>query len=178
MPIEYRIQTSPFGRLLLAAASEGLLLASFADDDSELLAELTEAYPERLLLYRSNGLIDQAFAQYQAYFSGQRQQFELPIAWHGSAQQQAIWQQLIQIPFGQQWSYQEFAQTLPTPYQAAHAINQALRHNPLALIIPCHRLSNSPQGLGYYRWGRVRQQQLCDREASPVIATYSMEMMS
>ncbi len=178
MSIDYLIQTTPFGRLLLAAAPDGLLLASFADDDSELLAELTEAYPDRLLIYRPNGVLEQAIEQYQAYFSGQRSQFSLPIAWQGSAQQQAVWQHLVQIPYGQQWSYQQFAALLPRPHHAAHAINQALRSNPLALIIPCHRLASSPHGLRYYRWGRTRQQQLLAREAIPVTAKYSMEMMS
>ncbi|WP_110514238.1 methylated-DNA--[protein]-cysteine S-methyltransferase [Herpetosiphon llansteffanensis] len=178
MAIDYLIQTTTFGRLLLAAAPEGLLLASFADDDSELLAELTETHPDRLLIYRANSLLEQAIEQYQAYCSGQRSQFSLPIAWQGSAQQQAIWHQLIQIPYGQQWSYQQLAELLPRPYHAAYAINQALRSNPLALIIPCHRLKSSPHGLGYYRWGRSRQQQLLAREAIPVTAKYSMEMMS
>ena len=178
MPLNYIIQTSPLGRLLLAAAPEGLLRASFADDDSELLAELTEAHPNRLLIYRPNELLDQAASQYQAYFAGHTQQFSLPVALHGTPQQQAIWQGLTQIPHGLQWSYQQLAELLPAPYHAVHAINQALRSNPLALIIPCHRLLRSPQGISHYRWSPSRQQFLIDWEAAKVRTHYSMEIMS
>jgi O-6-methylguanine DNA methyltransferase len=90
--------------------------------------------------------------------------FELPINPTGSLFQKRVWDAARKIPFGETITYRELAWKIGAP-QAARAIGQALKHNPIALIIPCHRiLPCAKTTVGGYRWGIDRKRQLIDYE--------------
>jgi len=84
-----------------------------------------------------SAVLDEALAQLQAYFAGERQAFDLPLRVHGSALQRAVCEQMQAIPFGETLTYGDIAKRLDMP---AQAIGQACGGNPIPVIIPCHRV--------------------------------------
>jgi methylated-DNA-[protein]-cysteine S-methyltransferase len=109
------------------------------------------------------GFLGQAVHQLQEYFQGQRQSFTLPLAPPGTPFQQRVWRELQHIPFGTTLTYRAFAQRLGMP-QAARAVGQANGRNPLAIVIPCHRLIGSDGQLRGYAGGLDRKRYLIQHE--------------
>jgi methylated-DNA-[protein]-cysteine S-methyltransferase len=109
------------------------------------------------------GVLDSAKHQLQEYFQGQRQSFTLPLAPPGTPFQQRVWQELQRIPFGTTLTYRELAQCLGMP-QAARAVGHANGRNPLAIVIPCHRLIGSDGQLRGYASGITLKQRLLQHE--------------
>jgi methylated-DNA-[protein]-cysteine S-methyltransferase len=85
----------------------------------------------------STPLLDRARSQLDEYFRGHRQIFDLPLAPHGTAFQQKVWDAMCQIPYGETWSYAALARKVDS---VARAIGQACGANPIPIIIPCHRV--------------------------------------
>jgi AraC family transcriptional regulator, regulatory protein of adaptative response / methylated-DNA-[protein]-cysteine methyltransferase len=105
----------------------------------------------------------------KAYFAGQLQDFKTPLHILGSHFQQAVWQELIKIPYGETRSYAEQARAInkPTAYRAVANANGA---NQLAIIIPCHRIINSNGKLGGYGGGIMRKKWLIEHERKNLYA--------
>src|SRR5262245_36884235 len=87
-------------------------------------------------------LLDEASAQLEAYFAGERSDFELPLAMDGTPFQQRVWQELCAIPYGETISYGELARRVGKP-GSARAVGLANGRNPIAIIVPCHRVIGS-----------------------------------
>jgi methylated-DNA-[protein]-cysteine S-methyltransferase len=90
--------------------------------------------------------------QLAEYFAGRRRTFDLPLAPHGTAFQQAVWNELATIPFGATSTYGSIARAVGQP-QAARAVGGAIGANPLALVIPCHRVLASDRRLTGFSGG-------------------------
>lgn len=97
-------------------------------------------------------LLQEAVKQLAEYFAGQRQAFDLPLRPKGTAFQQQVWQQLLQIPYGETRSYGQIAAAVGRP-KAARAVGSANHHNPIAIIIPCHRVIGADGKLVGYAGG-------------------------
>lgn len=87
----------------------------------------------------STGLLAKAASQLQAYFEGRLQRFDLPLEMRGTPFQQEVWQALTRIPYGQTWSYARLAEAVGRP-RAVRAVGAANGRNPIAIIVPCHRV--------------------------------------
>lgn len=100
--------------------------------------------------YQSTPLLTQAAQQLTEYFDGRRTHFKLPLTLtHGTPFQQQVWQQLLTIPYGELWHYQQLAEAINNP-QAVRAVGQANRRNPLPIVVPCHRvIGKNGQLTGY-----------------------------
>ena len=109
-------------------------------------------------------------AQLGEYFAGQRTAFDLPLDLTGTAFQRAVWTQLGAIPYGQTISYGELARRVGNP-QAARAVGSANGRNPVALIVPCHRVIAADGGLGGYGGGADRKTLLLELERAHVVGT-------
>ena len=103
--------------------------------------------------------------QLDEYFAGRRQRFELPLAPQGTAFQQAVWQALLQIPFGQTRCYSALAAEIERP-KAVRAVGAANGANPIAIIIPCHRVIGSDGSLTGYAGGLPRKALLLKLEGA------------
>lgn len=101
---------------------------------------------------RETPLIRQAFAEISEYLSGDRETFDLPLAPKGTPFQEKVWQALQTIPYGQTISYQELARRVGKP-TAARAVGMANHHNPLPIVIPCHRVVGKNGSLTGYAGG-------------------------
>ncbi|WP_339463764.1 methylated-DNA--[protein]-cysteine S-methyltransferase [Pseudomonas sp. EA_105y_Pfl2_R69] len=153
----YRYHDSPLGRLLLSGDASGLQQVLMdIDDTPRLIAEQWRSASDEL---------DEVCRQLDEYFAGCRQRFELPLAPQGTAFQQAVWQALLQIPFGQTSSYSALAAQIARP-KAVRAVGAANGANPIAIIIPCHRVIGRDGSLTGYAGGLPRKALLLKLEGA------------
>ncbi len=119
---------SPIGTLTVTECEERLTGISFG-----ILADnLLEGN-------RASPLLDEARSQLEAYFSGRLQRFDLPIAFSASAFRESVWHELASIPYGEVRSYGQIASAIARP-SACRAVGGAVHHNPIVIVIPCHRV--------------------------------------
>lgn len=142
---------SPIGPLLLAGDGVGLCRLSIRDTTPEWdwVAE-----PHRFI---------EVCQQLAAYFAGQLRDFSLPLVPRGTPFQQRVWAELGKIPYGETISYGELARRIGQP-TAARAVGMANHHNPLPIVIPCHRVIGTSGKLVGYGGGLDVQQALLERE--------------
>ena len=145
----------------------GVLQLGFNSNNELTVAQFKE---EEQASHTSNGIgieeIQIAIKQLTEYFGGQRTQFELKLAPEGTKFQKKVWEQLKQIPYGKTISYQKMANSLGDP-KVIRAAASANGKNPIAIIIPCHRVIGSDGKLVGYAGGIHRKKWLLDHE-SPV----------
>jgi AraC family transcriptional regulator of adaptative response/methylated-DNA-[protein]-cysteine methyltransferase len=165
MSIAYAISGSPLGRLLVAATERGICRVGLADTDRELEEVLREEFP-RATLSRDEGGLRVFVGAVLDGLRGSEPSVELPLDVRATAFQWRVWQELRRIPRGATRSYAEVARAVGRP-GAARAVGQACNRNPVALVVPCHRVVASDGTLGGYRWGVDRKKKLLEAEAKP-----------
>ena len=115
-------------------------------------------------------LIREACKQLDEYFAGKLQRFDLPLAPQGTPFQQTAWKQLQEIPYGQTISYSQEAKAIGRP-KACRAVGSANGKNPIAILIPCHRVIAADGGLGGYASGLDKKIQLLELEKAVIAGT-------
>lgn len=156
--------TTPLGPVLLGATEEALCLVEFADRP-ELLRQM-ERVRTRLgavLVTGRNGNIDAATTQLREYFAGHRRRFDIPLCHTGTAFQNAVWEELLAIPYGEVRSYAAVAASLGRP-SAVRAVGRANGRNALAVIVPCHRVVGADGRMVGYGAGVWRKRYLLSLE--------------
>ena len=148
------------GVVWLAASPRGLCWLSLEPDAQRALGQLQSRFGE-YLLEDPQGLAPY-FAAVQAYLAGTPLP-DLPLDLRGTPFQQEVWQTLQRIPLGQTRSYQEVAIGIGRP-NAFRAVAQACARNPVALVVPCHRVVQTGGGLGGYAYGLAAKRFLLDLE--------------
>jgi methylated-DNA-[protein]-cysteine S-methyltransferase len=108
-------------------------------------------------------LMDDAVAQVEAYFDGSLKDFELPLRSSGTAFQTAVWHELERIPYGTVTSYVEIARRVGKP-TASRAVGAANGRNPIAIVVPCHRVIGADGSLTGYGGGLWRKEWLLNHE--------------
>ena len=154
---------SSLGVLRLAFSAKGLCALLIGDDLATLERDLSRRFPGQHALQRDEGLMP-ALEQTLRHLEDPRTTLDLPLDLTGSVFQRRVWDALRQIPLGETASYLDIARQLDQP-TAFRAVANACGANPLALIVPCHRVLRQDGSLGGYRWGLERKRQLLDREA-------------
>ena len=156
---------SPLGELTLFVTSRGLLRVAYASESPEaVLAEVATRVSPRIL--RAASRTDAARRELDAYFAGNRRSFDLPLDWRlvrGFAV--GVLHQTARIPFGAVRSYGQVAAQAGSP-RAARATGNALGSNPIAIVVPCHRVLHADGGLGGYSGGLDRKRFLLALEGS------------
>jgi methylated-DNA-[protein]-cysteine S-methyltransferase len=109
--------------------------------------------------------------QLAAYFAGELTDFDVPLDLRGTPFQTRVWQQLQQIPYGDTWSYAQLAGKVGNP-RACRAVGLANGRNPVAIIVPCHRVIAADGSLGGYGGGLDRKQLLLRHEHAVVARTH------
>ena len=151
---------TPLGVMLLGAADGKLCLAEFSDPD-RLEAQLrrTRRSMRATLVPGRPAPIADAESQLMEYFAGRRRRFDLPLLPAGTDMQRQVWQTLKQIPYGETWSYGQVAAAIGRP-RAARPVGQAVGANPIAIIVPCHRVIGAGGTLTGYGGGLWRKRRL------------------
>lgn len=147
------------GTLLLSEVDGQLTECRFA---TAIAKTGRHVHPEQ-----ASPLLQEACRQLEAYFRGERQHFELPLAPAGTAFQQQVWATLQQIPYGETWSYQQLAERLGNR-NASRAVGSANGKNPLWILIPCHRVIQASGGLGGYAGGLEAKSRLLNLEQNGI----------
>lgn len=148
---------TPVGWLRLDADAQGLRRVAFADAPG----------PEVSGDPRAAAWLLQAARELDAYFAGQLHVFTVPLSLEdlGTPFQRRVWQALRAIPYGETCSYAALAAAVGCPH-GARAVGQANHHNPLVIVVPCHRVVNADGGLGGYAGGLAIKQRLLALEAA------------
>ncbi len=167
--ILYAIVPCPLGWLLVAATERGLCAVRLGDSERELEQTLREEFPAARLV-RSEAELGQWVQRLLDYLEGAQPHLDLPLDVQATAFERRVWEMLRTIPYGEKRSYTEVARAIGQP-RAARAVAQACAHNPVALVIPCHRVVRGDGSPGGYRWGVERKRQLLAAEARAHAAT-------
>ena len=149
--MHHRTIESPIGPLLLAGDERGLRFLLFGKG-RQVVRPDPEWEPDR-------GSLKEPVGQLAAYFKGSLKAFDVPVVPAGTPFQQAVWRQLQAIPYGETISYGELARRLGNP-KAVRAVGLANGSNPIAIIIPCHRVIGSNGSLVGYGGGLPIKQAL------------------
>lgn len=160
------IYRTPCGLLLLGAVEGRLCLCTWLDEGENDAEEY--ATEEHLQDPADTRVLQEAFRQLHEYFSGQRREFSLPLRMEGTPFQQKAWRAMQTIPYGQTISYAEEARRAGHP-TALRAIGNANHRNPIAIIVPCHRVVASHGKIGGYGGGLDRKRFLLSLECSDIL---------
>lgn len=160
--VDYDIIDSPLGRLLVAATERGLCAVALAEDDAVLEAFLRSELP-RAELRRGSRSVDTWMGPILDYLAARKPSLDLPVDADGTAFQRQVWRALQQIPYGATRTYAEVARDLGQP-SAVRAVARACATNPVAIVVPCHRVIRQDGALAGYRWGLERKRSLLDME--------------
>jgi methylated-DNA-[protein]-cysteine S-methyltransferase len=148
---------SPIGELLLVSDGKDLIRVSM--DKQKYAAEIGDDWVEK----NDVPALKLAAEQLKSYFAGLLDHFELPIAFRGTDFQKKVWRELTKIPFGQTISYGELARRVGSP-KASRAVGLANGKNPIAIIVPCHRVIGANGTLTGYGGGLPRKKKLLEME--------------
>lgn len=151
----YSYMDSPIGRLLLAGDKDSLQVVGFSSGDKARGADPDwERFDEPFRAVKK---------QLQEYFDGQRQDFDLPLAPAGTPFQTSVLDALLEIPYGETRSYRDVAEAVGNP-KAVRAVGGANGNNPIAIVIPCHRVIGSNGTLTGFGGGLDSKRFLLDLE--------------
>ncbi|WP_316790488.1 bifunctional helix-turn-helix domain-containing protein/methylated-DNA--[protein]-cysteine S-methyltransferase [Pedobacter frigoris] len=151
--INYSFAESPFGNLIIASTPKGVCHIAFEEDETTALDNLIRKFPNASFHRRLD------LMQQNALFVFQNDWSKLPeIKLHlkGTEFQLKVWEALLKIPMGKLSTYGEIAKYIETP-KASRAVGTAIGSNPVAFLIPCHRVIQSTGDLGGYMWGVTRK---------------------
>lgn len=160
--INYTIVASSMGRLLVAMTERGVCAVRMGDNDGELERDLRAEFPEARI-DRADANLRQPVQKILNHLNQNEPRLDLPLDIRSTAFQRQVWEKLRSIPYGQTASYGDVAKALGKP-GAVRAVGRACATNPVALIIPCHRVVREDQSLGGYRWGLERKKKLLQQE--------------
>ena len=155
--MRYSTLTTPIGELVLTADDDGALTA----------VHLPNSHPETAGWERDDEHLADARRQLAEYFAGERRAFDLPLRPAGTPFQLRVWEALLQIPYGETASYGEIARELGEPghdHRLARAVGAANGRNPIAIVVPCHRVIGSDGSLTGYGGGLECKRALLDLE--------------
>lgn len=166
--ISVAIAASPIGMVLIAASDRGICAVSIGADEQALRRDLRVEFPNGDISdmpRRSTGALRVWIAHVMEVLHGRTASGSVPLAPRGSDFQLQVWELLRRIPFGQTRTYADLARELGRP-SAARAVARACATNPIAVLIPCHRVIRGDGELAGYRWGVTRKRQLLQREGA------------
>jgi len=160
--VAYAFADSALGRVIVGATRTGICFVGLGDDETGLLAELRGDYPKATLAADPDGL-GATVAEVAATLEGREPHAALPLDVRGTAFQRQVWEALRAIPMGETRTYAELAAAVGRP-KAVRAAATACADNPVALIVPCHRVVGSDGAMRGYRWGVERKKALLQAE--------------
>jgi AraC family transcriptional regulator of adaptative response/methylated-DNA-[protein]-cysteine methyltransferase len=161
LQLAYSFGESPFGEVIVASSSKGICYMAFADSHPSALAELERRFPMASLL---QGATEMAQIAMSVFHSNQDNLPQIPLHLNCTKFQLQVWNELLKIPLGGLSSYAHIAKQIGKP-GASRAVGTAIGKNPIAFLIPCHRVVRSNGEVGGYMWGSNRKSAILAWEA-------------
>lgn len=162
LSIHYSFAETPFGKVILASTNKGICYMMFEDDDKKALNNLKSEFPNAIFEQKAD------LNQQNALLIFQNHRNELPqikIHLKGTDFQLKVWESLLKIPMGKLSTYGNIAEQIGSP-NASRAVGTAIGSNPIAFLIPCHRVIQSNGNFGNYMWGSTRKTAIIGWEAA------------
>ncbi|WP_051704055.1 methylated-DNA--[protein]-cysteine S-methyltransferase [Glycomyces sp. NRRL B-16210] len=144
---------SPLGLMAVVAVEAGVTLVHMG----------VEEIPPDWGPHEATPVLEAAEEQLTAYFAGDLKEFDLPLAATGTPFQRRVWSELVRIPYGQTWSYMDVAERIGDR-KAVRAVGLANGRNPIAIVVPCHRVIGANGKLTGYAGGLWRKERLLSLE--------------
>lgn len=167
LSINYSFAESPFGNIIVASTAKGICYMAFADNRAEAFSSLQAQFPNATYTQ----VVD--MAQQNALFIFKKDWSQLSsIKLHlkGTSFQLKVWEALLKIPVGGLYTYSAIASRIAQP-NASRAVGSAVGDNPVAFLIPCHRVIKSTGEIGQYHWGSTRKSAIIGWEAAKLNAS-------
>lgn len=152
--MNYQLMETPLGPLMVAESERGVARIAFTQADDPLRPGAD---------WRQGALRTPAVRQLEEYFAGRRQTFAFDLDPQGTPFQLEVWRALMEIPYGETWSYGQLARRLGRP-NASRAVGAANGRNPLPVVVPCHRVIGANGSLTGYAGGLRFKQGLLELE--------------
>ena len=163
LDINYGVHETPFGSAFVAVTERGICQFSFIDDDNPalLISELEKKWSAATM--RESKKLTKPIIT--SFFSKKNNQQPLSVYVQGTNFQINVWRALLKIPQGKLSTYGQLASSIGKP-KASRAVGSAVGANPIAFLIPCHRVIRASGVIGEYRWGSIRKRSMLSWEAS------------
>jgi methylated-DNA-[protein]-cysteine S-methyltransferase len=145
---------SPLGVLSVACSDKGVRSVALGKPETDRKSTVDG---------RATVLAKQAIAEMQEYVAGERKRFTVPLDLRGTEFQMKVWKALLRIPYGETRSYQQIAREVGNP-RASRAVGMANHYNPVAIVVPCHRVVASDGSLGGYAGGLKLKEKILELE--------------
>lgn len=165
--IHYATATSPLGVVLAAATERGICAVRLGDTTEQLVNELRAEFPATQVTVQDDALRPVLDALLR-HIAGEQPSLALPLDIRATAFQKRVWEALRRIPYGETRTYADVARSINQP-GATRAVGNACASNPVAILVPCHRVIRHDGHIGNYRWGADRKKRLLaiERQSQP-----------
>lgn len=164
LTINYSFAESPFGNIIVASTTKGICHMGFADDRSLAFTILQSHFPNAEFIQIVDNFQQTALYIFRNDWS---QLHEIKLHLKGTDFQLKVWETLLKVPMGNVATYGDIAQEIDNP-NASRAVGTAIGHNPVAFLIPCHRVIKSTGETGGYMWGTTRKTAIIGWEAAKI----------
>ncbi len=164
LSIKYCFSESPFGKIIVASTSKGICHLYFEEDESRAFSDLQQRFPKA----QYHQIVDKFHQDVLSIFQNDWQQMEkIKLHLKGTPFQLKVWEALLSIPMGGLTTYGIVAQQIERP-NASRAVGTAIGSNPIAFLIPCHRVIQTSGNTGGYMWGNTRKSAIIGWEAARI----------
>jgi AraC family transcriptional regulator of adaptative response/methylated-DNA-[protein]-cysteine methyltransferase len=163
--INYSFEQSHFGTILIASTSKGICHISFVEKEEDSFLDLQKRFPKANYLKGSDQFQRSVLPIFKA---GSNNPGKIKLHLKGTEFQLKVWEALLKVPQGKLVTYGTIANNIEKP-KASRAVGTAIGDNPIAYIIPCHRVILSNGLFGGYMWGRVRKTAIIGWEAASLL---------
>jgi len=167
LSINYSYEESLFGKILVASTNKGICYMGFSDEKNIAFSELEKRFPKANFIQQTDEIQQNALLIYTQDWSKINQ---IKLHLKGTDFQLKVWEALLKIPMGNLATYGNIAKEIQKP-KASRAVGTAIGSNPIAYLIPCHRVIQSTGIFGGYMWGTIRKTAIIGWEASKINAT-------
>ncbi|NML72339.1 methylated-DNA--[protein]-cysteine S-methyltransferase [Chryseobacterium sp. RP-3-3] len=168
--INYSFPKSPFGSVMVASTEKGICYMAFEDDKETALGNLKQTFPNASFFERQDTLQSNALSIFDQDWTKLN---TIKLHLKGTDFQLKVWESLLSIPMGKLSTYGNLAEKIGNP-KASRAVGTAIGSNPVAFLIPCHRVIRSTGNMGGYRWGSERKQLMVGWESSHIYSENSI----
>lgn len=159
--IDYGFYSTPVGEILIASTVRGICCIELADDRDEALQLLCKRFAKSLQRMHRTEFHDLALRFFSK--NERRSSDEIVLHLYGTDFQIEVWRALLDVPFGETSTYSDIAKAIDNS-RALRAVGTAIGRNPVAILVPCHRILRSDGGIGGYYWGIEKKKILLEWE--------------
>ena len=160
--INFSFAESPFGKIIIASTNKGICHLAFSEDTTLAFEELQAIFPNATFNQKVDTFQQEALLIFRNDWTNLK---EIKLHLKGTKFQLKVWEALLSIPYGNLSTYGDIAKTIEHPL-ASRAVGTAIGNNPIAYLIPCHRVIQKSGNIGGYHWNPIRKKAIIGWEAS------------